>query len=99
SAHTTQPGRYQQFTLQRSAKLLAGTLCKSFVSTLQNTLRTNINPGTRRHLSIHRQSHFIEPTELLPVGPLWYQSSIRDKHTGASLSVLSSPPRVPLLTS
>src|SRR5699024_5812496 len=97
SAHTTQPGRYQQFTLQRSVKLLAGTLCKSFVSTLQNTLRTNINPGTRRHLSIHRQSHFIETTELFPVGPLWYQMSIRDKHAGSFFVGFKYSHRLPAL--
>ena len=60
--------------------MLIRTLGISLISTLYDSLRTNINPTSGRHLTVHHQSLFFQFTEMIPVCPIGYQLRIADQH-------------------
>ena len=53
---------------------------KCLKSALQNSLRADINPASRRHLPIHHQALAVEFVKVLPVGPLAHQVGVGDDH-------------------
>ena len=52
---------------------------KSFKRTLHDPLAADVNPRTGRHLSVHRQSHPLEPIELGIVIPLADEIGVGDQ--------------------
>src|SRR5437762_2214760 len=52
---------------------------KSFKGTLNNPLAADVNPRARSHLSVHRQSHPLEPIELGVVVPLPDEIGVGDQ--------------------
>src|SRR4030095_15547490 len=55
---------------------------KCLVGTLDNTLRTNINPTPGRHLPIHRELHCFQTVKFVACCPVWHEVGVRDQHTG-----------------
>ena len=43
---------------------------ESFICALQDSLRADVNPAPRGHLSVHHQAGAVELVEILPVAPL-----------------------------
>ena len=62
--------------------MLTPGLDKGFVGALNNALAADIDPRPRGHLSIHRQTAFIEFIEVIPIRPMGHQIGIGDQHTG-----------------
>src|SRR5699024_2708515 len=81
ATHTTEAGRDQQLALQRAVKLLAGTLRKSLIGALQNTLCADVNPRAGGHLSVHSEAHLVEAAEFIPIRPFWHQVRVGNEHT------------------
>src|SRR5699024_2587288 len=74
-------GRDHQLALQRTVKLLAGTLGKSLIGSLQNTLCADVDPRAGGHLSVHGKSHLVEAAEFIPVRPFRHQVRVGNEHT------------------
>ena len=53
---------------------------KSLKGALNDALTANVNPRSRRHLAIHRQTLFIELVKVVPVGPMRHEIGVRDQH-------------------
>ena len=50
------------------------------VRPLQDPLRADVDPRSRRHLSEHRQPLGFEPAEGVPCGPFRHEQRVRDQH-------------------
>jgi hypothetical protein len=53
---------------------------KRLVGTLDNTLRTNVNPTPGRHLPIHRELHCFQAVKFVACCPVWYEVGVGDQH-------------------
>src|SRR4029079_7594985 len=54
--------------------------CEAFECTLQNALRSDVDPRAGRHLPIHRESEGVEAAELVPGAPVWDEIRVGDEH-------------------
>ena len=50
------------------------------VGPLKDPLRSDVDPGPRGHLPVHRQAGVLEPAEFLPRRPARHDESVRDEH-------------------
>ncbi len=73
--------------------MLARAFGKSLVGSLQNTLRPDVNSGTRRHLAIHGQPEGVQAAELIPMGPFRNQVGIGDEDPRRFLMSFKNPRR------
>ncbi len=80
SAHPTHSAGHHQLSGQVAAEMLARRGCKRFVSTLQNSLRADVNPAAGGHLAVHHQAGAVELVEIFPVAPVADQIRICDQH-------------------
>src|SRR5690606_28567934 len=78
--HSTKASRKDPLTSKVARKMLPPTSSKCFVSPLQNSLSTNINPRARCHLPIHHQALFLELIKNLPSSPLGNQIRISNQN-------------------
>ena len=53
---------------------------KRFKRTLNDSLRTDVNPRTSGHLPVHRQAEFFVAMEFVPVRPMAYEIGIGDEY-------------------
>jgi hypothetical protein len=60
----------------------APELGKSFVSSLNDALAANVDPGTGRHLAVHHEALAIEQVEVLPRCPMRHEVGVCDQHAG-----------------
>ena len=54
AAHSTEPAADDEFTREISIEMFLPRRAKGFECALHNSLAADVNPGTGRHLSIHR---------------------------------------------
>ena len=78
--HSANTGRQRDASFQRSAEVLTCELRKRLVRSLQDPLRSDIDPRSGRHLAVHRQSLRFEFAKDAPVGPFRYEIRVRDDH-------------------
>ncbi len=60
-------------------EVAAGRLGEGLVRALQDPLRADVDPGSRRHLSVHRQAEGLETAELVPRRPVRHEVGIRQE--------------------
>ena len=80
TTHPAQTGGKQEASMQRATEVLTSALGKRLVRALHDTLRTDVDPRSCRHLTIHHQTQRVETTELIPRCPLRYEVRIRNDH-------------------
>ena len=73
--------------------MLVRAFGKSLVSALNNSLRTDINPGSGCHLAIHGQTFFFQVPEHFPITPAGYQVGVGDQDTGRFIMGAKNPNR------
>ena len=61
--------------------MLTPGFSKSFVGSLHNALSSNVNPRSRGHLAVHRQTLLVEFVKVIPGRPVWHKIGIGDQHT------------------
>ena len=81
ATHAAESGREHEAPAGITEALLAGR-GKSLVSALENALRADINPQSRRHLPIHGRPKSVQATELLPISPIRHQHGVRNSAHG-----------------
>jgi len=54
-----------------------------FVGALNDALRTDVDPASRRHLAVHEKAKSFEAAEFVPGGPVPYEVGVGDQHAGA----------------
>ncbi len=81
AAHSTEPAADDEFTREISIEMFFPGRAKGFERALHNSLAADVNPGTGRHLSIHRQPEPFEFVELLVVRPITNEIGIRDQYS------------------
>ena len=60
--------------------MLSACFNKSFIRTLNNALRTDVNPRPSSHLTIHRETLFIKLVEVVPRRPMGHEVGICNQH-------------------
>jgi long-chain acyl-CoA synthetase len=80
AAHPAQPARDNQFSGQVAAEMFLCCRRECFVRALQDSLRSDVDPASGRHLAVHRQSGAVELAEFLPVIPVADQIRVGDQH-------------------
>jgi hypothetical protein len=73
AAHPAEPAGQDEFSIKRPTKMLACSCRESFECSLHDSLAAYVNPGTRRHLSVHRQAKTFETIELCIIVPLTHE--------------------------
>ena len=82
AAHATEPGRQDRASGQLGrAEMALARRRKRLVGALQDALRADVDPRSRRHLAEHRQAECLEPAELVPRRPMRHEQGICDQHT------------------
>ena len=64
---------------------------------LEDALGADVDPRAGGHLAVHRQAEVLEPTELLPVGPVADQVGVGDQHARGPLVGPEDPDRLAAL--
>ena len=82
AAHSTKTSGNIQGAFEGTTKMFIGCGSIGLVGTLYNALRTDIDPGTGRHLSVHHQAFLFQFGKMFPVGPVGYQLRIADQYPG-----------------
>ena len=80
ATHATQASSQNPAPGQRTTKMLTTCFSKRLVRALHNALAANVDPATRRHLSVHEQTGLIQLVKLLPRGPFRDQIRIGQQH-------------------
>ena len=80
TAHATGPGGDGERAGERATETLAGDLGEALVGALQDALRADVDPRSRRHLAVHREALVFEAAELVPVRPVGHQVGVGDQH-------------------
>src|SRR4029453_13682076 len=70
ATHAAEPAGHHKFSIKRAAKMFAPGSGKRFERSPPNSLATYVNPGARRHLSVHCQTKTFEAIELCIIVPL-----------------------------
>src|SRR5262249_38813371 len=81
ATHAAEAAGQNEFSVERPTEVFSPGSGKSFKRTLDNSLTTDVNPRTGRHLSVHRQSHSLEAIELGIVIPLTNKIGVGDQNT------------------
>src|SRR5262249_5815971 len=68
--HFAQSGTENKFAAKIAPAMLTSKRAKSFVCSLQNALRPDVDPGTSGHLAVHHQTFAFVLIELLLCGPV-----------------------------
>jgi len=76
TTHPSYPTRHNQPAFQIATKILTTAFHKGFVGSLQNPLRTYVNPASRRHLPVHHQSFRLQFLKMLPGCPGRHQIAV-----------------------
>ncbi|CAB4634660.1 unannotated protein [freshwater metagenome] len=63
-----------------SVEFLASDRSERFVRSLQDSLRTDVDPRPGRHLAVHREPLCLEFAELGPVCPIAHQVRVRNQN-------------------
>ena len=96
AAHAAQPRGDDQPPGERPAEPLAGHRGERLVGALEDPLRSDVDPGPRRHLPVHHQAHRIQPAKLVPRrperAPGWSSRSGRAAPPRASRSTATGLP-------
>src|SRR5438093_11783966 len=66
---------------------------QALVSSLQDSLRADVDPGAGGHLTVHRQAEGVEATELVPGGPVGNEIGIGDQYARRVFVRLEDPHR------
>ena len=69
ATHSTQSRRQDKPAGERTAEMPLSDAAERFVRTLHDPLRANVDPRSRSHLPIHRESGAFQLAELLPCRP------------------------------
>ena len=64
---------------------------------LQDALGADVDPGPGGHLAVHGETEVLEPSELLPVGPVADQVGVRDENSRRPLVGAQHPDRLTAL--
>src|SRR5262249_14143106 len=94
TTHAAEAAGQNEFSVERSAEMLPPGSSKSFKRTLHDSLATDVNPRTGRHLSVHRQSHPLEPIELGVIIPLTDKIRVRDQNPRGFIMRAEFPDRL-----
>jgi hypothetical protein len=78
--HAAEPARQDDPALQRAVEPLRRRGGEGLVGALQDALRADVDPRSRRHLPVHSQAERLEAAELVPVGPVGDQHGVGDEH-------------------
>ena len=83
AAHSAHAAGDHQLALERSRPIRLGEMplgqrSEGLKSALQNALRPDVNPASRRHLAEHDEALLVELVEMLPGGPLAHQVGVGD---------------------
>ena len=81
ATHATEAAGQNEFSVERATKMFPPGSSKSFKRTLHDALAADVNPRAGSHLSVHRQSHPLEPIELGVVVPLPNEIGVGDQDT------------------
>ena len=77
--HASQPGRQGDRPGERPAEALRGDRRERLERSLEDPLRSDVDPRAGRHLAVHRQPERLEPAELLPGRPFRDEVGVRDQ--------------------
>jgi hypothetical protein len=80
SAHPAEAGRQRDGAGQRAAEPLGGHGGERLVRALQDALGADVDPRPCGHLTEHGEPGGLQPSELLPGGPLRHQVGVRDQN-------------------
>ncbi len=72
---------------------------ESFIGSLQNSLRANIDPASGGHLAVHHQAGAVEFVEMFPIAPVPDEIGIGDQHARRVACVRKIPTGLPDCTS
>ena len=86
TTHAAHPASDDKFSFERAGIARLGEMpirecCERLEGALQDALRADVDPTTRRHLAIHHQAFAIELVEVLPGGPFAHQVGVGDENT------------------
>src|SRR6185437_16178893 len=73
AAHAAEPGGDRDGAGEGLVEVPVRGALKSFVGALQNSLRPDVDPGTRGHLAVHHEAGLVEAVEFFPGGPVRHQ--------------------------
>ena len=94
AAHAAEPRGERDRSCERAAESLRRDRRERLVGALQDPLCADVDPGARRHLTVHRQAERLETAELFPGRPLGNEIAVRDQHARGPLVGLHDPHRL-----
>ena len=80
ATHATESRSHGDRSCKRPVEVLIGRGGKGLVRALQDSLRADVDPASRRHLAVHHEAELVESIELLPGRPLRHQVRVGDEH-------------------
>ena len=80
STHLAETGSQNELSRQSSPSLLTCKRSERLICTLKNSLRTDVDPTSRGHLTVHHQTFAFIFVELLLRRPMRNDVRIREKH-------------------
>src|ERR1035441_6013526 len=90
SSHSAHSSGDDQFAAQIATKMFVARGVEGFVSALHDALRTDVDPRTSGHLSIHHEAGALQFVELLPIGKMSYEIRVRNQDTRSVLMRLEN---------
>jgi hypothetical protein len=81
AAHAAEAGGEADASSQGSAEALFCHGGERLVGSLQDALGSDVDPGPRRHLPVHREPGPLQLPERLPVGPFGDQQGVGDQNS------------------
>ena len=85
AAHASQARRHDEPSREVASEVSGSRGGKGLVSALQDSLAPDVDPGSGRHLAVHRETEPLEAPELLSGRPRRHQQRIRDQDAGSVL--------------
>ena len=82
AAHAPEARRHREPPRERAvrrAEVPPRGFRERLVRALEDSLRPDVDPGARGHLSVHRQAEGLEATEFVPGAPFRHQVRVRDE--------------------
>ena len=95
SAHTAEAGGHNQAARERSREVTFGDRGERLECALEDALGPDVDPGSRGHLTVHRESGVLEAAELVPCRPARDDERVGDEHAGRPLVRAKDPDRLP----
>ena len=81
AAHPAETGRHVHCAAKGTGKMFVRSGGIRLVRPLYDTLRADIDPGSRGHLPVHHQSFLLQFIEMRPVSPFRYELRIGKQDT------------------